>query len=100
MDSTQIMVGNFAWDVRAEQLAQYLEMTVGLVDRCKVKRTHLNVPPHAFVQFASADVAKEACRLADRDRLVFQDRILKVCMSSGGASHRRSKTGFVILIPS
>lgn len=93
MESTQIILCDLPPGVRAEELAMYLYRKVGIVDKCKVKQPREHLPAHAFVQFVSADVAAEACRLAERKRLVFQDCVLKCCISDGGASQQPRKKG-------
>ena len=87
MDQTQVMVGNFPCDVRAQDLAAYLQRLLGIVDRCKVKRISGNTPPHAFVQFVSAAVVREACLESDHGSLFFKGGVLKIipCTSTGGA---------------
>ncbi|KAG0556960.1 hypothetical protein KC19_11G091000 [Ceratodon purpureus] len=88
MDQNQVMVGNFPWDVRAQDLATYLQRVLGIVDRCKVKRTSGKTPPHAFVQFVSGAVAREACSESDRGNLSFEGCVLKIipCTSIGAGS--------------
>lgn len=93
MESTQIILGNFPFGASAEELALYLYRKVGIVDKCKVKQPRQHLPAHAFVHFVSADVAAEACRLAERERLVFQGYVLKCCISDSGASQQPRKKG-------
>lgn len=96
MDQTQVMVGNFPWNVRAQDLAAYLQRVLGIVDRCKVKRISGNTPPHAFVQFVSAAVAREACRESEHENLSFEGCVLKIipCTAIGPGS-RPSHGGII-----
>ncbi|KAL2609809.1 hypothetical protein R1flu_028382 [Riccia fluitans] len=71
MEPTQVSFGNFQGEVTAGQLAQFLEENVGLVLKCKVKKASERSPTHAFVHFESPAAAREACKLAERKRLVF-----------------------------
>ncbi|KAG6550167.1 hypothetical protein Mapa_008124 [Marchantia paleacea] len=74
MEPTQASFGNFPPDVTSKELADFLEMKVGYVLKCKVKRVAgTEIPPHAFVHFESAAVANEACKKANRNRLLFRD---------------------------
>ena len=89
-----MMVGNFPSGVRSDDLAAYLQRVLGIVDRCKVKRVTGNTPPHAFVQFVSASVAREACRESDRGILSFEGCVLKIIpCTSFGAGSRPSRGG-------
>ncbi|BFI43094.1 RNA-dependent RNA polymerase [Marchantia polymorpha subsp. ruderalis] len=73
MEPTQASIGNFPADVTSKELAEFLEMKVGYVLKCRVKNVAgTEVPPHAFVHFESAAVANEACKRASRKRLVFR----------------------------
>jgi hypothetical protein len=92
-ESAQITVGNLGLKARAKELADYLELKVGIVDRCKVKRGFLDMPTHVFVHFASANVAKEACRLGEHGQLEFQGQVLKVCMSNPGRGVSKTSLG-------
>lgn len=93
MDQTQVMVGNFPADVGAQELALNLQRSLGLVDRCKVKRVYGNVPPHAFVQFMSAAVAREACVQAYCGTLKFRGQELKIVACTVKAQAQPSHEG-------
>lgn len=102
--STQVVVGNFPDGMCAKDLAMYLETRLGIVWRCRVKRSctpynaypvfscndpeesgfpqGINCSPHAFVHFALPEVAEEACFRADRQMLTIGKNVLKVQLSS------------------
>jgi len=90
-----VMVGNFPSHVRAQELAAYLQKSLGIVDRCKVKRVYGNTPPHAFVQFMSAAVAREACSESDRGRLNFQGCELRIAPCTVQAKSKLSNEGIL-----
>ncbi|KAJ7546052.1 hypothetical protein O6H91_08G022500 [Diphasiastrum complanatum] len=114
MGSTQIVVGNFGEDVRAEAIVKVLEASVGMVWRCKLKITAppvherlcltsadveshasrlrtINFPCHAYVHFVSPQVAKEACTLANAGRLLLKGILLKAQMPNEGWRIRRPR---------
>lgn len=112
MMQNQVAFANFSEDVSAEELANFLEETVGVVWRCKIKKTSiparafmqfLSVPianeakrehlarccPHAYVHFASPVVAKEGCMLAQKGYLKFRDKALVARMCGQDAWTKR-----------
>lgn len=95
MDQTQVMVGNFPAHVGAQELHAYLQRSLGIVDRCKVKRIYGNTPPHAFVQFMSAAVARQACLESDRGRLNFHGNELKIDPCTVRAKSKPSDEGML-----
>lgn len=100
MDQTQVMVGNFPSDVSAQELAAYLQRSLGLVDRCKVKQIYGSTPPHAFVQFMSAAVAREACRESECGRLNFHGYDLKIVPCTVQAKSKPSHEGMLSFVTS
>ncbi|KAH7415135.1 hypothetical protein KP509_14G029700 [Ceratopteris richardii] len=102
--STQVLVGNIPSDIKAKELASFLEANVGIVWRCRIKKTcppynaypefsstelddtvfpHV-IPciPHAFVHFTSEQAAEKACMLAKKQNLVVRGQALKVQLST------------------
>lgn len=54
----------------------------------------IQCPPHAFVHFASCEVANEACVLADREMLTMGRHVLKIVLSTEalGLMHRTTSS--------
>ncbi|MCO5557940.1 hypothetical protein L7F22_011513 [Adiantum nelumboides] len=104
--STQVVVGNIPDGVEAKDLALYFERRLGVVWRCRLKTTcppynaypefscteleekgfsqGIRCAPHAFVHFASAKVAREACLLAEQQKLALGQSVLKIQLSTEG----------------
>lgn len=100
------MVGNIPNGMGAKDLALFLETRLGIVWRCRLKTycppynaypefscTEMEesaflqgIPcaPHAFVHFASPEVAREACSLAEQQKLVIRQSVLKMQLSNEG----------------
>lgn len=101
--STQVVVGNIPDGMDAKRLAKFLETRLGIVWRCRLKTScppynaypvfscpeleENNFPqgircaPHAFVHFASPEVAREACSLAEQQKLSIGRFSLKIQLS-------------------
>ncbi|KAI5055904.1 hypothetical protein GOP47_0029425 [Adiantum capillus-veneris] len=104
--STQVVVGNVPDGMEAEDLASYFEKKLGIVWRCRLKTScppynaypefscteleenafpqGIRCAPHAFVHFASAEVAREACSLAEQQKLAVGQYLLKIQPSIEG----------------
>ncbi|XP_022961927.1 RNA-dependent RNA polymerase 6 [Cucurbita moschata] len=118
---TQVSIGGFDSDVKAQDLMSYLESEIGLVDRCRLKTSwtppesypdfdivnvadvvksddYKKVVPHAFVHFALPDSAAGALHAAGRNELFLNDRLLKVSLGPESPYHvnqrRRTKVPF------
>ncbi|KAI4316321.1 hypothetical protein L6164_024311 [Bauhinia variegata] len=100
---TQISIGGFDRQVKAKDLATYLEDEIGLVYRCRLKTSctppesypdfeisdtaevertddYKKVEPHAFVHFALVESATEAFNAAGRCELFLNNQALKVSL--------------------
>uniref|UniRef100_A0A1D1ZGP2 RNA-dependent RNA polymerase n=2 Tax=Anthurium amnicola TaxID=1678845 RepID=A0A1D1ZGP2_9ARAE len=98
---TQVSVGGFDEKVSAKELTDFLESTVGLIWRCRLKTSwtppesypdfrlaitsqtlrtdeYEKVVPHAFVHFAVSDGAKRALNAAGKSELMLNGHGLKV----------------------
>ncbi|XP_057865093.2 RNA-dependent RNA polymerase 6 [Cryptomeria japonica] len=111
MEPTQISLGGFGEGVSAKELTEYLEETVGMVWRCRLKTSwtppfaypkftsdskylvenKAKVPPHAFVHFAAPEAVKEVVKLAQKGRLVFRNQALKVKVGSETSTRMRKR---------
>eukprot|EP00250_Pteridium_aquilinum_P030078 c40615_g1_i1 orf=139-1797(+) len=101
--STQVVVGNIPNGLTGKDLAMYFEKRLGIVWRCRVKTScppynadpvfscteleespfpqGIRCAPHAFVHFASPEVAREACSLAEQQKLSIGQCVLKIQLS-------------------
>lgn len=100
---TQISIGGFDSEVKAKDLAEYLEDEIGLVYRCRLKTSwtppesypdfkiintaeiertydYKKVEPHAFVHFALPGAATDALNAAGRCDLFWRNQHLKVSL--------------------
>ncbi|MED6203850.1 RNA-dependent RNA polymerase [Stylosanthes scabra] len=98
---TQISIGGFDREVRANDLVVFLEEKIGMVDRCRLKTSwtppesypdfsiidttrvsrtdaYQKVEPHAFVHFAMPEYVAETINAAGRGDLVLNNSPLKV----------------------
>ncbi|RYQ94501.1 hypothetical protein Ahy_B08g089415 isoform B [Arachis hypogaea] len=98
---TQVSIGGFDREVRANDLVVFLEEKIGMVDRCRLKTSwtppesypdfsiidttrvkktdaYQKVEPHAFVHFAMSEYVAEALSAAGRGDLVLNNSPLKV----------------------
>ncbi|KAI6680173.1 hypothetical protein NL676_034054 [Syzygium grande] len=116
--ATQVIVGGFDQNVTAKELVKYLEDTVGLIRRCRLKTSwtppdsypdfevtrfdtiqivdeYKKVEPHDFVHFASFEAATSAYELSLHDGLFLNNKPLKVSLgpeSSFQKNQRRRTT--------
>lgn len=97
---TQVSIGGFDRNVTAKKLMKFLEDTIGLVWRCRVKTSWIpreSFPdyqvevdkvgkgypfekghPHAFVHFATPESVKKALEFAGRCELILDRKVLIV----------------------
>ncbi|KAF8035867.1 hypothetical protein BT93_C1787 [Corymbia citriodora subsp. variegata] len=119
--ATQVRVGGFDQNVTAKELVKYLEDTVGLVRRCRLKTSwtppdfypdfevtrfdsiqiadeYKKAEPHAFVHFTTPEAATSAYDLALHNALFLSDKPLKVSLGPESPFHmnqrRRTNTPF------
>ncbi|KAK3438165.1 hypothetical protein EUGRSUZ_C02779 [Eucalyptus grandis] len=101
--ATQVRVNGFDQNVTAKELVKYLEDTVGLIRRYRLKTSwtppdsypdfevtrfdtiqiadeYKKVEPHAFVHFATPEAATSAYELSLHDGLFFSNKLLKVSL--------------------
>ncbi|XP_057858835.2 RNA-dependent RNA polymerase 6 isoform X2 [Cryptomeria japonica] len=113
MEATQVSLGGFGQDLSAKELTEYLEDSVGMLWRCRLKtswtppysfpnftktngessiQNKAKVPPHAFVHFASPGSVNEVIKLVERGRLMFKTHALKVNFGNGTSFRRIKRT--------
>lgn len=119
---TQISLGGLENNVSAKRLWDYLEDTIGLVFRCRVKTSstpqdscpdyvinvehvqrkadYKKVEPHAFVHFAVPESAALALKESGSGKLILNGRLLKVSLGPQNpyflSQRRRTTTPYKI----
>lgn len=101
LEVTQVSIGGFGSEVKANDLVTFLEDKFGLVDRCRLKTSwtppesypefsiidtaqikktddYKKVEPHAFVHFASAESATDAFNASGCCDLFWKSQALKI----------------------
>ncbi|CAM8892547.1 unnamed protein product [Rhodiola kirilowii] len=106
---TQVSIGGFDRHVTAKELMNFLEDTIGLVWRCRLKTSWTpreSFPdyqietdkvgsgyqfekghPHAFVHFATPESVNKALEVAGRNELIYDRKVLKVSLGPENAFH-------------
>uniref|UniRef100_A0A7N0V2Y6 RNA-dependent RNA polymerase n=1 Tax=Kalanchoe fedtschenkoi TaxID=63787 RepID=A0A7N0V2Y6_KALFE len=110
---TQVSIGGFDRHVKAKELMTFLEDTIGLVWRCRLKTSWTpreSFPdyqveidkvgrgyefekghPHAFVHFATPESATKALDISGQNKLIFDRKVLRVSLGPENAFHKNQR---------